>query len=91
MEWTGARTNLQSMAEENPPLRTLKLNPVVLSSLEAFGFWHLDDLRRLTNVQILQIPNVGGPSYKRILVALNREPLVGGPTYMRRRRVAPGF
>lgn len=61
-----------AMAEENPSLRDLKLNPVVVVELESHGYHRLDDLRPLSNVQILRIPNVGGKSFKRILAALGR-------------------
>jgi hypothetical protein len=65
-------------------LSNLNLNPVVLAALESRGFHRVDDLRLLSNVQILSIPNVGGASYKRILAALGRKPSVGGPTWKRR-------
>lgn len=60
------------MAEQNPYLHDLKLNPVVLAALQSHGYYRLDDLRPLTNVQILRIPAVGGVSYKKILAALGR-------------------
>lgn len=60
------------MADPNPYLHELKLNPVALAELQSHGYYRLDDLRPLSNVQILRIPNVGGKSYKRILAALGR-------------------
>jgi DNA-directed RNA polymerase alpha subunit len=60
------------MVEANPFLRDLDLGPIALAELEAHGFYRLDDLRHLTNVQILTLPNVGGKSYRRILAALGR-------------------
>lgn len=74
------------MADANPSLHDLKLKPAILGSLKAQGFRHLDDLRSLTNLQLLLIPNMGGSSYKRILAALGRKPDVGGPMWKRRER-----
>ena len=73
------------MSDDNPRLQDLKLNPAVLAALKACGFRRLNDLRRLTNVQLLSLPNMGGASYKKVLAALGRPPIVGGPTYKRRR------
>jgi len=68
---------------ENLSLATLKLHPVTLASLSAQGYHTLDDLRPLTRVQLLRIPNMGRESLKRVLAALGRSPVVGGPIYRR--------
>ena len=60
------------MTEDNPSLSELGLSDLALNALHAHGLFRLNDLRPLTNIQILKLPNVGGQSYKRLLVALGR-------------------
>lgn len=63
---------MQPMADHDSLLSDLKLSPIVLAALESRGFNRLDQLRPLSNIQILTIPNVGGKSYRLILAALGR-------------------
>jgi hypothetical protein len=74
------------MLRQNPYLRELRITPIVLGALLALGFERLNDLRPLTSIQILRLPNMGGRSYKVILAALDRNPTVGGPTRERLQR-----
>jgi DNA-directed RNA polymerase alpha subunit len=61
------------MSEHNPLLEDLNLSAPALGALQAHGYFTLDDLRPLTTVQIVRLPNVGGKSLRRILAALGRE------------------
>ena len=60
------------MRQTNPSLVDMNLSPPALSALQSIGYVCLEDLRPLSSIEILCIPNVGGKSYKRILAALGR-------------------
>lgn len=62
----------QSQAGSNLLLGELDLPGVTLSALHEHGMLSLDDMRPLTNRQILQIPNIGGQGYRMLLQALGR-------------------
>jgi len=60
------------LSNSNPYLRNLGLSELLLA-LQSAGYERVDDLKHLSNVDLLTLNGIGRTSYKRIVAALGRK------------------
>ncbi len=62
------------MANLNAKISDIGLKPGLVVELNQRGFEYVVDMIDMSNAEILRIPNMGGASYRRLCVAMGREP-----------------